>query len=426
MEPKRVVITGLGLVSPIGHTLSGFWNSIVAGQDGLRHIPQHRSSPQSYSLGGVIEDNVLAALSADYHSVTPSRSGLMATIAGNMAMEDAAAGGSIPTCTTICIGSMFSAIPSPTHRDTRSTFFAHDPSRTFNGMTMDSPDKWEWISQGSASGLAAICRGADLIRLGHQQMVVAGGVDTPFEYPYVLDSLFDTARSLCGSPSRGLACHPNRDTPAFVPGEAAAMVVLESREHAIERGARIYGEWLGWAARMSDSSPLEGEKADQVQAMVMRRACGNSREMLESITLCCLTGLGVPEHDRAECDAVRAVWPMHEQIPYSTTISQYTGHVFAAGGPLQIIMALLAIDKATLSSLPLTTVTEIGRLPTPCDKWSRERTRRALILGSGFGGYCVAVVLSTPDGHDGPSGSFGISSRNPSYFQRLRASWTTP
>ena len=259
---------------------------------------------------------------------------------------------------------------------------------------MGSPDEWEWISQGSASGLAAICRGVDLIRLGHQQIVVAGGVDTPFEHPHVLESLFEARRSLYGIPLGGLACHSNRHAPAFAPGEAAAMVVLESRDHAMERGARIYGEWLGWAGRMSASSPLGKEHADQVQAMVIRRACGNSRDMIESITLCCLTGLGVPEHDRAEWDAVRAVWPRSEQTPYSTTISQYTGHVFAAGGPLQVVMASLAIEKATLSSLPLSTITEVSRLPTQCDKWSIQRTRRALILGSGFGGYCVAVALS--------------------------------
>ena len=403
MEPKRVVITGLGLVSPIGHTLSEFWHSIAAGHNGLRPIPRHRASTQSYSLGGVIADDVLTALSTGYGSVTTSRSGLMATIAGNMAMNDAAAGCSVPTCTTICIGSMFSAIPPRTHRDACSPLFPHDTSPTSTTMTMGSPDTWEWISQGSASGLAAICRGVDLIRLGHQQMVVAGGVDTPFEYPHILDSLLNTERSSHSIPLRESACRSNPRTPVFAPGEAAAMVVLESREHAIKRGARIYGEWLGWAARMSDASPLGDEHADQGRAMVIRRACGNSRDMIESITLCCLTGLGVPAHDRAEWGAVRAVWPMHEQVPYSTTISQYTGHVFAAGGPLQIVMASLAIDKASLSSLPLSTGTEVSCLPTHCDKWSRESTRRAVILGSGFGGYCVAVALAALHSHEGRS-----------------------
>lgn len=396
MEPKRVVITGLGLVSPIGHTLTGFWNSISAGHDGLRPIPRHLSSTKLYSLGGVIDDGLLLELGSDYCDAAKTRSGLMAAIAGNMAIKDAAAGCSIPTCTTICIGSMFSVMTPPSHRSTHSAPFAHNGSRTFNLGGMGSPDEWEWISQGSASGLAAICRGVDLIRLGHQQVVAAGGVDTPFENPQVLESLFESGNSFCGIPLSGLAGHSNRQAPVFTPGEAAVMVVLESRDHALARGARIYGEWMGWAGRMSGSSPLGKENADQVQAMVIRRACGNSREMIESITLCCLTGLGVPEQDRAEWDAVRAVWPTTEQTPYSTTISQYTGHVFAAGGPLQLVMASLAIHKTTLSSLPLSIVTEVSRVPTHCDKWSIPGTRRALILGSGFGGYCVAIALSTP------------------------------
>ena len=399
METKRVVITGLGLVSPIGHTLTGFWNSIVAGHDGLRPLPPCLVSTKSYSLGGVVEDSVLTKFGSDYRGVTANRSGLMAAIASTMALRDAGTGCSIPTCTTICVGSMFSAIASPSHRDTEAPPVAHPTSHTVHSIPMGSPDKWEWISQGSTSGLAAICRGVDLIRLGHQQIVVAGGVDTPFENPLVLESLFEAERSGCGIPSRGVACHSNQHAPMFAPGEAAAMVVLESRDHAIKRGARIYGEWLGWAGRMRAASPVWKESADQVPAMVIRRACGNSRELIESITLCCLTGLGVPEHDRAEWDAIRAVWPMSEQAPYSTTISQYTGHVFAAGGPLQLVMASLAIEKATLASLPPSTETKIKRLPTHDDKWSIQRTRRALILGSGFGGYYVAVVLSALSPH---------------------------
>lgn len=393
-ERTRVVITGLGLITPIGHTLTGFWNSLIDGHDGLKPIPQSPASAKWYSLGGVIDDDVLVGLGSDYRGVTANRSGLMAAIAGDMALKDAAAGSSVPTCTTICVGSMFSAIPPPPHRDTRATPFTPQTSRTIHSMTMGSPDDWEWISQGSASGLAAICRGVDLIRLGHQPIVVAGGVDTPFENPQVLESLFEAGKSFCGIPFNGWGGQSHRQAPAFAPGEAAAMVVLESRDHAIARGARIYGEWEGWAGRMSASSPCWEEHRDQGQAMVIRRACGNSRAMIESITLCCLTGLGVPEHDRAEWDAVRAVWPRGEQTPYSTTISQYTGHVFAAGGPLQLVMASLAIDKATLSSLPLSPITEVSRLPTQCDKWSIQETRRALILGSGFGGYCVAAALS--------------------------------
>ncbi|HEY4020392.1 MAG TPA: beta-ketoacyl-[acyl-carrier-protein] synthase family protein, partial [Pseudonocardiaceae bacterium] len=251
------------------------------------------------------------------------------------------------------------------------------------------------ISTGCTSGLDAVGHGAQLIAEGSADVVIAGATDAPLSP--ITSACFDAIRAT--SSNNDDPAHASRPFDAkrdgFVLGEGAAVMVLEDKEAAIARGARIYGELAGWASR-SNAFHMTGLKPD-------------GREMAEAITTALniaeldpstvdyinAHGSGTRQNDRHETAAFkRSLGDRAYQVPVSS-IKSMIGHSLGAIGSLEVAACALALQRQVVPP-----TANLHNKDPECDLDYVPLTARdhkmdvILSVGSGFGGFQSATLLA--------------------------------
>ena len=280
----RVLITGAGLVSPLGSTLSEFWLEVCAGHVGVcvGNVTPFTSLPAERPLRTEIVWQMVVA--SALHAV-----------------RDAGFEHTLPESTAVCVGSAFSMLCSDTpvsaaadtdHHGLLMALLGDDlPGKLARTLQVSGPT--ELYCHGSAAGASALGRAAEWIRGGLHDLVLVAGVDAPHH------GFMPEIRHLNAETWIGPFC--GTDSTTIMPAESAGCVVLESHEHAARRGARAYGEWEGWA---SSSSEAESDVMSSDLHRSLSRSCRNAGCTPATIDLVLLTGLGNPGSDQAELQAV--------------------------------------------------------------------------------------------------------------------------
>jgi act minimal PKS ketosynthase (KS/KS alpha) len=253
------------------------------------------------------------------------------------------------------------------------------------------------VSTGCTSGIDAVGYGAELIREGSADVLVAGASDTPIS-PIVV-SCFDAIK----------ATTPRTDDPAsasrpfdasrngFVLAEGAAMFVLEEFEHAVRRGAQLYAEVGGYATRCNAYHMTGLRKDGREMAEAINSALAEAGVPGADIDYVNAHGSGTKQNDRHETAAVKLSLADHAyRVPISS-IKSMVGHSLGAIGSVEIAACALAITNNVVP--PTANLHE----PDPeCDLdyvplTAREtRVDNVLTVGSGFGGFQSAMVLRAP------------------------------
>lgn len=355
---RRVVVTGMGCVSPVGNTLSETWSAIVSGTSGIATITRFDSSPFSTHFAGEVKgfqiENYIAAKEAR-HMDTFIHYGLAA---GIQAMQDS---NLIVTESNaerigVVVGSGIGGLQliEETHteylnRGARriSPFFV--PASIINMISGHLSIKYGLkgpnisIVTACTTGLHCIGAAARMIEYGDADVMVAGGAESTIS-PLGLGG-FASARALSSrNDDPKTASRPwDQDRDGFVLGEGAGVMVLEEYEHAKARGARIYAELLGFGMS-SDAYHMTAPVEDGDGARrCMLAALKNARINGDQVDYVNAHGTSTPLGDLAETIGIKRTFGDHAQKIIVNSTKSMTGHLLGGAGGLESVLTVLAM-----------------------------------------------------------------------------------
>ena len=362
MSRRRVVVTGLGIVSPVGTGVPEAWKSILAGQSGITRITRFDPSPFSSQIAGEVK----GFDPAQYLSAKEARRfdtfihyGLAGAIE---AIKDSALDFEREQREQIgvCIGSGIGGLPMI--EETHQAMLASGPRKVspffIPGSIINLISGQLSIMYGlKGPNLAVVtaCTTANhsigeagrLIEYGDADVMIAGGSEACVSPLGVAG--FCAARALSGrNEDPATASRPwDRDRDGFVLGEGAGILVLEEHEHARKRGARIYCELVGYGMSADAhhiTAPCEdGEGAVRCMANALRNA-GVNRNQVDYVNA---HGTSTPLGDVAETVAVKSCFGDHAKKLAVSSTKSMTGHLLGAAGGIEAVFTALAIrDQA--------------------------------------------------------------------------------
>ena len=404
---RRVAVTGLGAVTPLGNDVPTTWDSALAGRSGVDWIRSFDASEYPVRIAAEVKDFDPTSVASAKEARKLDRNVLLALGAAREAMGDAGLNGFDPTRVGIVFGSAIGGFLGVMEQ--HDILLERGPERVspnfLPNVLVDSASGQLAISLGirgpnyavvsaCATGSHAVGEAAELIKRGDADVVLAGGTEACM-HPLILAG-FCAMRGLVAEeedPAR--ASRPFDATRAgFVMGEGAAVLLLEELESAQARGATIYAEVLGYGASNDAHHMAQPDPEAIGVGEMMRAAIQRAGVEPERVGYINAHGTSTPLGDAAETKAIKDVFGAHAyELAVSSTKSMM-GHCFGAAGAIEAMMCVLAIHHGVLPP------TINYREPDPaCDldyvpNEAREaRVDVALSNAMGLGGHngCVLV-----------------------------------
>lgn len=354
---RRVVITGLGTLNPLGNDVAATWEALQAGKSGISRISQFDATDHKVQIAGEVKGFDPVAHFGRKDARRMERISQLALAAANQALEDAKLNGVDRDRVGVALGSgvgALSAMVENTH-----VLQEKGPSRIspfFMPMMLpDTPAATISIAHGfrgpnmaiataCASGNNALGEAARTIAVGAADVMVAGGSEA------CIMPLAIAAFSVMGALSTRNDAPEEASRPfdserdGFVSSEGAAMLILESLAHAQERGARIYGELLGYGSSADAYHVSMPADDGGGAALAMQRALDDAGLAAADIDYINAHGTSTPLNDKSETKAIKRVFGERAyDVPVSSTKSMH-GHLLGAAGALEALICLLALD----------------------------------------------------------------------------------
>jgi 3-oxoacyl-[acyl-carrier-protein] synthase II len=411
---RRVVITGLGAVTPLGNSVAETWEGICAGKSGIARITRFDPAPLETQIAGELKgfDPLRYVNRKELRRVDAFI--IYALAAAEMAMADAGIviGAGDAERMGVIIGSAIGGLD--TIERAKEEILLGGPRKVSPFMI---PAALANLAAGHvsirfgakgpihcpvaacASGTCAIGDASRIIAEGHADVMIAGGVDAAITSLCVAG--FNAMRTLSkrnDEPEK--ASRPfDRDRDGFVISEGCGLVILESLPHALERGAQIYGELAGYG-NTSDAfhmaAPPDGHEGAQRCMRVALRDAGMDAAEIDYINA---HGTSTVMNDAFETEAIKTVFGEQSRRLAVSSTKSMTGHLLGAAGGLEAILCLKAIGEGTL---PPTTNLEY---PDPeCDldyvpNHARKKEIRAAMSNTfGFGGVNSVLIFKKFEG----------------------------
>ena len=408
MDKKRIVITGMGIICPTGNNVTDAWSNTASGKNGIGYITRYDRQLTQNQLAGEVKDFDPDAVFGRKEARRLDRVAQFALEASRQAMEDS--GLTITSDNTYDVGCIIGSgvgginsfvesqqgIDKRGHRGIKPMAIPKILSDSCSGavslnFNLRGPN--HCIVTACASGNNAIGEAMHIIRRGDASAIVAGASEAAI-VPLCVAG-FNNMTALSRNDDPETASRPfdlNRD--GFVPGEGAGALVLEELDHALERGARIHAELLGYG-HTSDAyhitAPMEsGEGAAKALEFALRDA-GLAADDINYINA---HGTSTPLNDRAETNALkRALGESIYNIPVSSTKSM-TGHLLGGGAAIEAIFSIMAIRE---NFIPPTI--HLAAPDPSCDlnyapnTGFQHEVKNVMSNAFGFGGHNAVVIF---------------------------------
>ncbi len=362
-ENIRVVVTGMGAVNSVGHDVPTIWKNVVEGHPNVRPITEFDASDLNTRFVAAIDGYDPTPIVGKKIMRRYGRYIAHALAIAHQAMEDSGLDPAQvdPTRAGVIIGSAIGGVNAML--DGYDVLLQQGARRinpfTVPAMLIDSAPGMIAIEYGfrgknygvvgaCASGNYGVGEAYNAIARGEADVMITGGIEFGFHRFTV--AAFDRTGALSrrnDAPNK--ASRPfDRDRDGFVLAEGAAILILESLDHALARGARIYGEILGYSAT-ADAYHITAPREDSLGAIEsMQQALANAGLKPEDIDYINAHGTSTRLNDAAETKAIKAVFGEHAyRIPVSSTKS-VTGHMLGAAGAIEAIFSLLAIRDSII------------------------------------------------------------------------------
>lgn len=409
---RRVVVTGMGVVSPLGNDLSTTWAGVVAGKSGIGPITHFDTTDYRTTIGAEVkgldvrdhfapkdarrtDPFVQYAMIASREAVRSAGLGAVALLSGLSERAAVIIGSGIGGMSTVTeqVQVLFSRGPGKVSPflipmilpETAASMVAIEFGLRGPNMA---------VTSACATGANAIGEAGEMIRRGVADIALAGGTEAGV-IPISVAG-FSAMRALSernDAPQQ--ASRPfDRDRDGFVVGEGAGIVVLEELEHARTRGATIYAELVGYGSNDDAFHITAPEENGAGAAACMRTALGSAGMAPEEIDYINAHGTSTPLNDTTETRAIKTVFGTHAyRVPISSTKSM-TGHLLGAAGALEAILSTMALREGVIPP-----TINLDHPDPECDldyvahEARRVALRTALSNSFGFGGHNVALIF---------------------------------
>jgi 3-oxoacyl-[acyl-carrier-protein] synthase II len=412
---RRVVITGLGLVTPIGNEVDSFWNNLITGQCGIDRITAFDASAYDTQIAAQVKDfDPVPAFPSPKEVRRTDRYSQFGVYASWKALQDSGLDltKTSPDEVGVFLGSGIGGLQTTSEQ--LKILLERGPGRL-------SPFMIPMLISNMASGLVSMylnLRGPNFatcsacatanhalgeawrtIKMGDAKAMLAGGAEATIVPVGIGGFCAMRAMSTRNDDPKRSSRPFDRDRDGFVMGEGAGVLVLEEMEHAKARGARVYAELVGYgntadAHHLTAPSP-GGEGASRCMKMALRNAGLN----ITDISYINAHGTSTPQGDIAETEAIKSVFEGHAKKLVVSSTKGATGHMLGAAGSVEMIACVKAIQTDTV---PPTINQE--NADSACDldyvpNTARPMKVNAIVNNSfGFGGHNASVIAKKFEG----------------------------
>lgn len=405
---ERVVITGIGAITPIGTGVDALWEGVRSGESAVRTITRFDASHFSSQVAAEIDFVPTDHLPAK-QARRMDRYSQFALVAAKMALEDAGitAEQAAKSGAGVYTGSALAGVAFA--EEQHEAYITKGPSHVnpmlalsvFGGaassnITIELGLTGPSLANGNscAAGMIAIGEAAKLVREGRTPMMLAGGAEAPLSPltfgAFTMIRVLSTRNDDPATSSRPF----DKDRDGFVIAEGSAILVLESLEHATTRGAHIYAEVMGFGTS-SDGHHMTAPHPEGIPAArAMSEALLTSGLTPDEIGYVNAHGSSTTLNDSTECRAIRlALGDRAERIPVSGTKGQH-GHALGATGAMETAICAMALERGHLPG-----TANLANLDDACDleiipPGGRDQQVNYLLTNAfGFGGINASIAM---------------------------------
>ncbi|MDP9319786.1 MAG: beta-ketoacyl-ACP synthase II [Chloroflexota bacterium] len=407
---RRIVVTGVGAITPIGDTVEATWDSMMHSRGGIARISRFDPSPYESQMAGEVKDFDPTKYMDRKDARRTDRFAQLAVAAASQALTDGKVdiakeperiGVSIATG----VGGLETLVEQVLLMEKRgpsrlSPFLV--PMLMANAgsaqVSMQFGLKGPNLTHVSAcaSSAHAIGECAAIIERGQAEVMVAGGAEAAV-LPLAIGA-FSTMHAMSrrnDDPEH--ASRPfDKDRDGFTLSEGGAAVILEEREHALARGAHLYGELVGYGATADAYHITSPSPEGEGNARSMRMALAGAKLEPTAIDYINAHGTSTQPNDREETAAIKHVFGEHAYKLLVSSTKSMTGHLLGAAGALEAIACLLAMrDGCVPPTINYSTPDPALDLDYVPNTPRRKEIKTALSNSMGFGGHNATLIFST-------------------------------
>ncbi|MGG1247866.1 beta-ketoacyl-ACP synthase II [Bacillus spizizenii] len=408
MSKKRVVVTGLGALSPLGNDVDTSWNNAINGVSGIGPITRVDAEEYPAKVAAELKDFNVENYMDKKEARKMDRFTQYAVVAAKMAVEDANLNitDEIAPRVGVWVGSGIGGLE--TLESQFEIFLTKGPRRVspffVPMMIPDMATGQISIALGAkgvnsctvtacATGTNSIGDAFKVIQRGDADAMITGGTEAPLTRMSFAG--FSANKALSTNPDPKTASRPfdkNRD--GFVMGEGAGIIVLEELEHALARGAKIYGEIVGYGST-GDAYHITAPAQDgEGGARAMQEAIKDAGIVPEEIDYINAHGTSTYYNDKYETMAIKTVFGEHAHKLAVSSTKSMTGHLLGAAGGIEAIFSILAIKEGVIPpTINIQTPDEECDLDYVPDEARRQDLNYVLSNSLGFGGHNATLIF---------------------------------
>jgi 3-oxoacyl-[acyl-carrier-protein] synthase II len=406
---RRVVVTGMGVISPIGHDISSMWESLISGKSGVSDITSFDVTKFDTKFGAEVRDFSAStwvdrkqARHMDRFTQFAVCAAVQAVDASKLQInkdngEDVGVviGNSVCGLLSVCEQHTILAEQGPRRvSPVLAPTMIGDAAPVQVSLVLGARGPNYAPSSACSSGSDAIGQAYEIIRRGDAKVMIAGGAEAPI-IPIVLAAFCSIRALSTKNDNPAAACRPfDAERDGFVLGEGSAIMVLEDAEYAVERGAPILGEILSYSST-SDAFHLiqpspDGVGASKAMRLALKKA-GISPEEIDHINA---HGTATLLNDRTETKAIKNVFgDLAKKIPITANKSML-GHLIGAAGSIEAVITVLTMNKGlippTINLTHLDPECDLDYVPGQARK---AQIKTAMSNSFGFGGHNSVLIF---------------------------------
>jgi 3-oxoacyl-[acyl-carrier-protein] synthase II len=410
---RRVVVTGIGVISPVGTGVERFWEAIRAGRSGVRRIEELERADLPTCIAAPVDDFVPEDYLGYKDARRMDRTTQMAVAASRLALDDAGLGrGDFdPYDIGVCVGTGMGGLH--TFEEEHAAFLEGGHRRVSPllapKMIPNMPSgqvsiqfglrgPTRCIATACATGSDCIGDAYEIVRRGAAPIMLGGGVEaslTPFAIAAFCNCKVLSRRN---DDPTGASRPFDSGRDGFVMGEGAGIVVLEDRERALARGARIYAEVRGYGATSDAFHMTAPDSSGEPMARAIGMALRDASLAPEAIDYLNAHGTSTQLNDKVETRAIKLAFGNHATRLSISSTKSMTGHLVGAAGSVEFITTALSIRDGYVHP-----TLNLDHPDPECDldyvpKVGRSRSIAYAMSNSlAFGGHNASLILAHPE-----------------------------
>ncbi|MCR5082323.1 MAG: beta-ketoacyl-ACP synthase II [Parasporobacterium sp.] len=409
MSKRRVVVTGMGCVCPVGNTVKETWDAIKAGKCGIDKITHYDVTDRKVTLAGEVKNLNIEDFIAKKEMRTMDRYTMLAMVAAHEAFEDSALDmekENANRCGALVSSGIggIATIEAEQVRGMKNSFDMVSPyfiPKSISNLAAGQiaikyglKGMVTCVVTACAGGTNAVGEAFHHIRDGYSDVMLCGGAEAAIT-PLSIGG-FTSMGALSKATDKNRASIPfDKERNGFVMGEGAAILVLEEYEHAKARGAKIYGEVKGYATNCDAyhiTSPMPDAEG---AAICMNMALEDGGLKPEDVNYINAHGTSTPLNDKGETKAVKAVFGANaKNIPISSTKSM-TGHLLGATGAVESVISVMSIvDGFIPATINYKVPDEECDLDIVPNEGRKAYLNVVMSNSLGFGGHNASIVFA--------------------------------